>query len=107
MTRKPWNHGGKSRHERGYGAAHEQMRAYLLATVVLCEECARNGRTTAGYIADHIVPLAKGGTGERSNYQLLCHECAAAKDAKDRGRPRRNKPTFGHDGWPIEGNDND
>lgn len=100
MSGRKWRQ-DKSRHQRGYGWQHELMRAHLLATVVICEECARHGRTSAGYIADHIVPLAKGGTGERSNYQLLCRDCAAEKDARDRGRPRRKKPIFGLDGWPI------
>lgn len=100
--RRPWDHGGKTRQQRGYGRAHELMREHLMATVILCEECARNGRTRAGCIADHIKPLAKGGTGERENYQLLCAECSAAKDARDRGRPRRKRKTYGEDGWPIE-----
>lgn len=94
---KAWDHGGKTRQQRGYGRAHERIRAHLLQTVILCEECKRNGRTTAGHIADHIVPLAKGGTGDRSNYQLLCRDCAAEKDARDRGR--RLKPRVTTAGW--------
>jgi 5-methylcytosine-specific restriction protein A len=99
---KPWDHGGKTRQQRGYGRLHELIRAHLMATVVLCEECTRKGRTTAGEIADHKTPLAKGGTGDLSNYQLLCRACAREKDARDRGRPIRKKPRFGSDGWPIE-----
>jgi len=78
------------------------MRAHLLATVVLCEECDRKGITTIGHVADHIVPLSKGGTGDRSNYQLLCRQCAKEKDARDRGKPLRKRPRFGMDGWIIE-----
>lgn len=100
MTRKAWDHGGKSRHQRGYGREHEKMRELLMTTVVVCEECKRHGRVTLGTIADHIKPLAKGGTGDRSNYQLLCRACADAKDAADRGAKRR--PVTGIDGWPAE-----
>lgn len=32
---------------------------------------------------DHIVPLAKGGTNNRSNFQLLCPACNLSKHAKD------------------------
>ena len=32
---------------------------------------------------DHIVPLAAGGSNDRSNLQILCRECNEAKGAKD------------------------
>ena len=100
MQPRKWDHGCKTRHQRGYGKEHERIRAELLKTVILCEECTRNGRVSAGWIADHIVPLAKGGTGDRSNYQLLCRRCASVKDARDRGHTKRR----GCDvhGWPLE-----
>jgi len=100
--KKAWDHGGKTRQQRGYGAAHEAIRAELLATVILCEHCSAKGRTTPGTIADHIKPLAKGGTGARENYQLLCVDCAKTKDALDRGVTRRRKQRIGLDGWPID-----
>jgi 5-methylcytosine-specific restriction protein A len=104
MTRKAWDHGGKSRHQRGYGREHEKMREHLMATVVVCEECRRNGRVTLGTIADHIKPLAAGGTSDRSNYQLLCVDCDRVKLAKDNGRiASARKPVTGLDGWPVEG----
>lgn len=98
--KRAWDHGGKTRQQRGYGAEHDRIRAWLLQTVILCEECTRNGRVTAGVVADHKIPLAKGGTGDVSNYQLLCRECAAEKDAKDRGATRRPKLRIRYDGWP-------
>ena len=102
---KAWDHGGQTRQARGYGRDHERMRAELLATVILCEECTRNGRATRGTHADHIVPKANGGTDARSNYQLLCASCHALKSIHDQGKnPRlRNRPRIGLDGWPIEG----
>lgn len=102
MTRKAWDHGGKTRQQRGYGREHERIRAELIDTVVLCEECTRQGRTTRGTIADHIKPLAAGGTGDRSNYQLLCRPCDNAKLAADNGRiAAAGKPQIGADGWPV------
>lgn len=95
-----------SRHERGYGTAHDKMRKHLIETVVLCEECTRNGRITPGTIADHIKPLAQGGTGERSNYQLLCKPCSDAKGLKDKGQhaqqggvDRSGRPTSADHPW--------
>ncbi len=75
-----------SRQSRGYGAAHDKMRKRLMRDVVTCEECTRQGRETPGLIADHIVPLAKGGTAGRGNYQLLCQECSNAKTMVDKGQ---------------------
>ena len=100
-ARKPWRATGKTTTERGYGWQHQLMRAELIRTVIICEECARKGRITAGTIADHIIPLAKGGTGDRSNYQLLCGTCAEAKDAKDRGATLKPKRRIMPDGWPA------
>ncbi|MEA1015597.1 HNH endonuclease [Sphingosinicella sp. LY1275] len=104
MTREAWDHGGKTRQQRGYGREHERMRDELLRTVILCEECTRNGRTTPGTHADHIVPKAKGGTDERSNYQLLCASCHALKSIHDQGKnPRlRKRRVIALDGWPID-----
>ena len=83
--RAAWAHDGRTRHQRGYGRDHELMRELLMREVILCEECTRNGRVTRGVIADHIKPLAKGGTGDRGNYQLLCRDCDRAKLIADKG----------------------
>ena len=93
-----------SRHARGYGRAHEKIREQLLREVILCEACQRKTppRVTAGCIADHIVPLAKGGKTERSNYQLLCRPCSEVKTAQENGRTVRKRTRTGPDGWPIE-----
>jgi 5-methylcytosine-specific restriction protein A len=82
-----------SRHQRGYGTEHDKMRAHLLRTIVTCEECERQGRVTPGHIADHIQPLAHGGTGDRSNFQLLCKDCSDAKTLADKGASDRMKLT--------------
>lgn len=103
-SRKPWaSSSKKSRHQRGYGRAHERMRQHLLKTVILCEACARNGRTTPGVIADHILPLAAGGTSDRENYQLLCRGCDRAKLAADNGKvAHKRRRAISVEGWPIE-----
>jgi len=88
-----------SRQSRGYGKEHDAMRAHLLATVVLCEECARKGKVSVGSIADHIKPKSQGGGGERENYQLLCKPCSDAKTAIEAGG--RAKQAIGLDGWPT------
>jgi 5-methylcytosine-specific restriction protein A len=101
MTRKSWDHGSRTRQQRGYGRAHERIRAELKRDVVVCELCRKKNppEVRVGCIADHIIPLAKGGTGDRSNYQWLCRRCADEKDAVDRGAKR--KPVTGRDGWPL------
>lgn len=96
-----WQH-GKTRQERGYGRDHDRIREELKRTVILCEICTREGRTRAGAIADHIIPLSKGGSGDRSNYQWICRECAKAKDLADRGARSRKRPAIRPDGWPVE-----
>jgi 5-methylcytosine-specific restriction protein A len=102
MTRRSWDHGGKTTTERGYGWQHQLMRAEIMRTVVLCEECwaQKPPIVRTGTVADHIIPLAKGGMGERSNYRLLCRECADEKDAKDRGATYKPKRRISLSGWP-------
>ena len=91
-----------SRHERGYGIEHDRMRTLLMRTVILCEECTRQGRTSAGTIADHIKPIAKGGTGDRSNYQLLCKDCSDTKTLADKGQSA--KQGVDTSGLPLDPN---
>jgi 5-methylcytosine-specific restriction protein A len=102
--RKDWNHGGKTRQQRGYGRQHERIREELLRTVILCEHCRKQNRVTPGSHADHIVPLAKGGSSDRSNYQLLCASCHALKSIRDQDKNPRliKRKRIGRDGWPIE-----
>ena len=83
--RRPWQHRRESPSARGYGAEHRRIRTQLLQEEPLCQECKRKGRVTVATIADHIVPLSKGGKTERSNYQALCRECSDRKTLKDAG----------------------
>ncbi len=78
------------------------MRKHLMATVVWCEECTRQGKWTLGVVADHIVPKAKGGSDDRVNYQLLCEPCHDDKTIKEMGARPRPKMVYGSDGWPTD-----
>lgn len=91
-----------SRHARGYGTAHDKLRALLMRDVILCQECERQGRVTIGTIADHIVPLAKGGSGERSNYQLLCKDCSDTKTLEEKGATARPQGGVDRTGRPTD-----
>jgi 5-methylcytosine-specific restriction endonuclease McrA len=102
-----WKHGGRSRHQRGYGWGWEKLRTHILARDKhLCQPC-RSGspsRVTPATEVDHIVPKAKGGTDSECNLQAICEPCHRAKSIADQGKkPRCRKLTFGPDGWPIEG----
>lgn len=44
-----------------------------------CAGCGGGGKFTV----DHITPVAKGGTGDASNLQLLCFSCNRSKSDKD------------------------
>ena len=81
----------ESRQARGYGRAHELMRAQVLREEPLCRAClAMNpSRTSASQVADHIIPKAEGGTDDRENYQGLCKPCDVLKTARESARGRK------------------
>ena len=52
----------------------------------LCVQCDKDGLVTVGTVADHIVPINKGGTVfEKENIQTLCESCHNRKSASERG----------------------
>lgn len=77
--RKAWRTSTKTTTERGYGWQHQKDRKRLLAQEPLCRECRKHGRVTEATIADHIKPLAQGGSKSFKNLQPLCIPCSAAK----------------------------
>ena len=101
---RAWNHGDReSRHKRGLGRYHRKARKELLAQEPLCRLCKQKAppRITLATIADHIIPRAKGGSGDISNLQPVCPTCHDDKTRKDLGwKPRRKR--IGLEGWPIE-----
>ena len=53
---------------------------------ITCEKCSRHPEQEYlidQWVADHKVPLAAGGTHEKSNLQFLCPECNYVKTAED------------------------
>jgi 5-methylcytosine-specific restriction protein A len=99
---RTWDHGDReSRHKRGYGRQHVRLRAVLLQQEPLCRLCKAKGRVTAATIADHIVPIAKGGAvHDLSNMQPVCAPCHNDKSLRDQGK--RVRPRIAADGWPID-----
>jgi 5-methylcytosine-specific restriction protein A len=68
-----------------YDATWRKQRLALLREQPLCRLCLAAGRTVAATVADHIVPLADGGTNETDNLQPLCKRCHdAVKTPADR-----------------------
>lgn len=86
-ARKPWDHRGRTRQERGYGAGHERLRDQVLAEESCCRICRYPGQGTA----DHIIPLFQGGTTTRENMQRLCTRCQQAKASSEGNQSRREK----------------
>lgn len=104
MPKPTWDHNGKTRQQRGYGRQHVKLRAQLLQAEPLCRLCLAKTPevVTAATIADHIVPIAKGGAvHDITNLQPVCAECHDAKTRADNGW-RKAKQRTGLDGWPLE-----
>lgn len=99
--RKPWDHGGSTSNQRGYGRQHRKLREQLLRQEPLCRLCLAKGRVTAATIADHIRPIAQGGAlYDLANLQPVCASCHQDKSNADRGF--RVKRRILLDGWPEE-----
>lgn len=67
-------------------AARRFRKTYIINHLLVaqrgkCASCFAN--VIEKHHLDHIVPLAKGGTNDRSNFQLLCPTCNFKKSAKD------------------------
>jgi 5-methylcytosine-specific restriction enzyme A len=88
---------------RGYGAAHRALRRQVLREEPVCRAC----RFRLSTIADHIVPLSRGGLTVRENLQGLCGECSGSKTGRE-GAAARSTFTSGHvagpkpDGSPVK-----
>ena len=65
--------------KRGNGGKHTaaQIRDLLVRQRHKCPFCSANLRR--GYHADHIMPLALGGSNDISNIQLLCQPATTAR----------------------------
>jgi 5-methylcytosine-specific restriction endonuclease McrA len=66
------------------------VRDYILARDNhQCKSCGRTASEVSLQI-DHIVPLAKGGSNDMSNFQVLCKYCNQKKSSKFDSRFRRD-----------------
>lgn len=81
--RRPFARRKTKTHRRGSTRAWRRERAHVLAEEPRCRRC--GGAST---VADHIVPLAEGGTDMRGNLQGLCAACHATKTAAESQRSR-------------------
>ncbi len=79
-----------NRHERGYGANWERLRAFVLLRdggICRCAECQRLGRVRMAHEVDHVIPKARGGTDDPENLSAINRDCHKAKTARERLRP--------------------
>jgi len=67
------------------------MRAVVLREEPTCRPCEQQGFVTASVTADHIRPLAEGGTGDRDNMQGICSACHKAKTAREAQRAKKRR----------------
>jgi 5-methylcytosine-specific restriction protein A len=106
-ARQAWDHGGKTRQERGYGAQWERLRKIVLQRdSYLCQPCLHSDpkRVRPAKAVDHIIAKANGGTDDLDNLRAICGPCHALKTIHDAGKnPRLRKRAIGRDGWPLEG----
>ncbi len=67
----------------GNGGTHspQDIKNLLSMQKSKCACCRKSIK--GGYHADHIVPIALGGTNNKENIQLLCPTCNLSKGAKD------------------------
>lgn len=78
--RRPWDHKGLTRQERGLGAEYYRNRPIVLREEQACGIC--GGPGLPDDVVDHKVARAKGGTSERSNLQRAHRECNQSKGAR-------------------------
>ena len=71
--------------QRGYGATWRRKRRRHLLIEPLCRTCKAQGRVTEANTVDHIIPLARGGADDESNYQSLCATHHSRKTATEDG----------------------
>jgi 5-methylcytosine-specific restriction enzyme A len=70
-----------TRTQRGYGNDWLRLSKQAIAHQPWCSQCG----TSEDLTADHLVPLAAGGTSTPENVQVLCRRCNSGKGATHRG----------------------
>lgn len=69
--------------KRGAGGSYKasDVSSILDSQRSKCASCLK--KLSSGYHVDHIMPLARGGTNDKYNLQILCPSCNLSKHAKD------------------------
>ena len=76
----------------------------VIAEEGACRVCGHTGSPDNPLTCDHIVPLARGGTNDRSNLQCLCRRHNSSKGGRERGGPAwRARNVEQSDGGPSLG----
>jgi len=91
-TPRPWMpkqqpHSGRSVDNSDfYNSMHwRKLRASFLQSNPLCVECSKNRAVVEATVADHIKPIAQGGSSlDESNLQSLCNYHHNKKSGKER-----------------------
>lgn len=86
--REPWERRVTYKDTRLRGRAGQRMRAMVLAEEPYCRSCLEDGKRVQASEVDHIVPLAAGGSNDRSNMQGLCRLHHEAKSLQERVEAR-------------------
>lgn len=63
------------REQRGYDSAWRALSKAMRAAQPWCSQC----RSTKDLTLDHIIALARGGTNDAGNAQVLCRRCNSSK----------------------------
>ncbi|WP_020201879.1 HNH endonuclease [Cupriavidus sp. WS] len=95
-----------TRHQRGYDAEWERIRARILKRargLCECAECRALDRVRVAKEVDHIVPKAQGGTDDDDNLQAINRDCHKAKTLRERTPPRSAAPTVAEQGRWVGG----
>ena len=74
---------------RGYDARHRKWRKLVLARVPFCRGWptgSHGEHPVPSTVADHVVPLAEGGTWDLENGQGLCVSCHGRKSLEEMRR---------------------
>jgi 5-methylcytosine-specific restriction protein A len=103
--RRSWENPSSAADKRLRGRALQRLRKRIFSEQPLCAACSEPPiRVRLAEEVDHIIPLSKGGTYDRSNLQGLCRECHEKKTALEQGRKPRERYACGVDvdGWPLD-----
>lgn len=74
--------------QRGYGAGWKRLSAEVIAATKACHWCGGPAMPDDPFTADHLVPLARGGTHERRNLVGAHRSCNSRRG----GQMRKRRP---------------